>query len=518
MFHTKFQRALALAIVFALGLPVATFADEVYNDIDATIDAAVESTTVAVGATKGVTLAVKETGTGSNPADGKSGCNLTGSTTLVTSVSSSATSKATVSPSSITWDGCGDTAVVTVTGVAVGSATISLAQTSNNTGATFDLAPATFSVQVTSSNTAPVVSVTGPADGATYEIGSVPTAGCSVTDAEDTNESATPDVGAIQGPLAAYGLGTQTVSCSYTDGGGLSDSDSVTYTIVDTGSPVITDQGPTATANGSNGWYTSAVTNSFQASDSGAGFLSPLTNPHNFTQSSGTAEGSAVKITSGTVSDVAGNTAASIDSAAFKIDLSNPYNVAFSSTLSGTYYFGFVPAAPTCTADDDISGLASCLVTGHETTVGTHTLTATATDHAGRTATTTASYTVAAWTLTGFYSPVDMNNALNVVKAGSTVPLKFEIFAGPTELTTTDKVGSFKVGRITCGAVDAAVTDDIEQYSTGQTSLRYDATGGQFIQNWQVPKTSAQAPVGTCYQVTLTTQDGSSATAFFKTK
>ena len=50
--------------------------------------------------------------------------------------------------------------------------------------------------------------------------------------------------------------------------------------------------------------------------------------------------------------------------------------------------------------------------------------------------------------LKGFYSPVDMNDALNMVKAGSTVPLKFEIFAGTTEFTTTDKIASFKVGKV----------------------------------------------------------------------
>jgi len=41
----------------------------------------------------------------------------------------------------------------------------------------------------------------------------------------------------------------------------------------------------------------------------------------------------------------------------------------------------------------------------------------------------------------------------------------------------------------------------------------YDVTAGQFVYNWQTPKTS-----GKCYQVTMTTQDGSSVVAKFKTK
>lgn len=40
-----------------------------------------------------------------------------------------------------------------------------------------------------------------------------------------------------------------------------------------------------------------------------------------------------------------------------------------------------------------------------------------------------------------------------------------------------------------------------------------DATGGQFVFNWQTPK----AP-GACYKVTMTTQDGSQLAANFKLK
>jgi hypothetical protein len=57
------------------------------------------------------------------------------------------------------------------------------------------------------------------------------------------------------------------------------------------------------------------------------------------------------------------------------------------------------------------------------------------------------------------------------------------------------------------------LADDIEVLATGNTSLRYDTTGGQFIFNWQTPK-----KVGACYQITMTTLDGSSLSAFFKLK
>jgi hypothetical protein len=49
--------------------------------------------------------------------------------------------------------------------------------------------------------------------------------------------------------------------------------------------------------------------------------------------------------------------------------------------------------------------------------------------------------------------------------------------------------------------------------ATGGTSLRYDATEGQFVFNWQTPKKP-----GLCYKATMTTKDGSSLSAYFKLK
>ncbi len=116
------------------------------------------------------------------------------------------------------------------------------------------------------------------------------------------------------------------------------------------------------------------------------------------------------------------------------------------------------------------------------------------------------------WTLSGFYQPVDMGDVWNNVKSGSTVPLKFEVFAGATELTDVAVVDSFVIKGVTCAA--GIVVDDIEFTTTGGTTLRYDSTGGQFIQNWRTPKGKA----GYCYEATLTTDDGSSISASFKLK
>ena len=106
-----------------------------------------------------------------------------------------------------------------------------------------------------------------------------------------------------------------------------------------------------------------------------------------------------------------------------------------------------------------------------------------------------------------------MNGVLNTIKGGQTVPLKFEVFAGTTELTSTSVVSFFRYKEVACGSLGAAGIDDIELVTSGGTVLRYDSTGGQFIQNWQTPKTT-----GTCYVATVGLTDGSSISAYFKTK
>jgi hypothetical protein len=177
------------------------------------------------------------------------------------------------------------------------------------------------------------------------------------------------------------------------------------------------------------------------------------------------------------------------------------------------YYFGQVPSAPSCSATDALSGVTGdCSVSGYSTAVGHHTLSASASDMAGNETTLTSSYDVLAWTLKGFYQPVDMGGVWNTVKGGSTVPLKFEAFVGSSEITDVATLGAtFAVRGVACDS--HAEADAIEMTTTGGTTLRYDSSAGQFIQNWQTPKKA-----GTCYSVSMTAADGSSLKALFKLK
>ena len=376
----------------------------------------------------------------------------------------------------------------------LGSHTVTCGYTDRG-GLAADQKTATYTV--IPSNTKPTVAVTGVVDGKSYEIKSEPTAGCSVTDAEDGSTAVAP---VLTGTLS-HGLGTQTVTCDYTDQGGLkADTATMTYTIVDTGKPTITATLTSAKPK-SNGWYSADVLVHFECADNGSGIA-------DCTSDTTLGEAKDQSVT-GTATDWAGNTATDVVSGV-NVDKTAPTITAVSGISD--YFFGASPGTASCTATDGLSGLEKCEVTGFGlTAAGKYSAIATATDLAGNVTIEKVAYEVKPWKATGFYSPVDMSGVVNTVKGGSTVPLKFEAF-GASEFTNTAVVKSFGVKSVACGAFSGAA-DDVELITAGKTELRYDAVAGQFIQNWQTPKSA-----GSCYVVTMTLQDDTSLSANFKLK
>jgi len=114
----------------------------------------------------------------------------------------------------------------------------------------------------------------------------------------------------------------------------------------------------------------------------------------------------------------------------------------------------------------------------------------------------------------GFHQPVEpVAGALNAVKGGSTVPLKFNVYnASGVEITNPANIVNpgFVMTRIACETGEPEETVNAE--STGGTQLRYDTTARQFVQNWKTPKTP-----GACYLVKVT-GDGLLISARFKLK
>ncbi|HEU4938874.1 MAG TPA: kelch repeat-containing protein [Vicinamibacterales bacterium] len=121
-----------------------------------------------------------------------------------------------------------------------------------------------------------------------------------------------------------------------------------------------------------------------------------------------------------------------------------------------------------------------------------------------------------AWQVGGFYSPVTPSTAANpiwnIVKGGSTVPLKFEIFAGVNgaEQTSLSAIKSIWLQPVNCTGGAALTVDPAQLDNTGGTTLRYD--GSQFIQNWKTPAT-----VG-CFLVSLQAADNTTISAYFRVK
>lgn len=116
--------------------------------------------------------------------------------------------------------------------------------------------------------------------------------------------------------------------------------------------------------------------------------------------------------------------------------------------------------------------------------------------------------TAATWTIDGFLGPVT-TDSLNTVKAGATVPLQFRVHDGATELTDPAAIDSFTATKVSCEAAAGVTTEEVEFTTTGNTTLRY-TEDGHFQQNWKTPKTKG------CYQVTVTTTDGTALSTTFQ--
>jgi len=236
---------------------------------------------------------------------------------------------------------------------------------------------------------------------------------------------------------------------------------------------------------GQNGWYTGPVTVHWTCSDalSGVGVC-----PNNETINS---NGAAQKA-SGEAIDAAGNKA----SAAVSVDVDQvepvPKVVGVDKAI---YTLGDKPS-PTCTATDEHSGVASCTVSttgGNANGVGEYTVTATATDKAGNTATDTVKYRVT-YQWDGFRQPITDTahdqGTVSVFKAGSTVPVKYQL--RNADGTVVQGAAGSWITPVKGAVTFAALTDDGTSLAADSGSMfRWDGTDRQWIYNWGTAKTDA---------------------------
>jgi hypothetical protein len=156
-----------------------------------------------------------------------------------------------------------------------------------------------------------------------------------------------------------------------------------------------------------------------------------------------------------------------------KRDGAPPSPPAFTGITNGASFTTLtVPAANAigCTATDATSGVVSCVVSGFSKAVGSHTLTATATDESGLTSTSALSYRVTPAPAAAQSLKVGRQTIRSVLRSG----FKFTLTVG-TDATLVDatlKLGRKTVGRLRKTAKRGAHKLTVKLNRAGQRRLR----------------------------------------------
>ena len=208
--------------------------------------------------------------------------------------------------------------------------------------------------------------------------------------------------------------------------------------------------------------------------------------------------------------DVAGRAETTTNLVAFKADAVQP-TVTITAPADGAV----IPLDKVTTAKfkcvDNQSGIDTCIGTVADganldtSTIGTHALTVTGTDKAGNVTTVTRHYTVA-YTFNGFFSPIsnESDSSLNLVHAGDLIKIGFGLNGdqGPTPGTVTS----------TTVACPSWTPHTVSAGGQGTTAgFSFGASSGHYTYGWQ----TQAAWAGTCRQLKLTLNDGTTHTAVF---
>jgi hypothetical protein len=189
-----------------------------------------------------------------------------------------------------------------------------------------------------------------------------------------------------------------------------------------------------------------------------------------------------------------------------------PPTIAFhadvTATASGNSSATVTYALPT--ASDLVSGTTAVSCTpasGSSFPVGTTTVNCSSTDGHGNTATSSFKVIVS-YAFSGFFRPVDNLPVVNVVKAGSAVPVKFSLGGDQGLAIFAKGYPASAVMACSSGSVQDAVEETV---TAGGSSLSYDPTTGQYIYVWKTDKAWA----GSCRQLQVKFADGSVRVANF---
>ena len=248
---------------------------------------------------------------------------------------------------------------------------------------------------------------------------------------------------------------------------------------------------------GDNGWYTSTVTVSWTVSDAESAVTSPACPS---TTISADTPGETVSCSA---TSAGGKNSQEVT---IRRDATSPAmtpNVSPSSVLLN----GSATATPN--ASDAMSGVASASCSAINTaTAGSKTVACTAKDNAGNVANASATYRVT-YQFVGFAAPIDGGSALNVAKAGPTIPLKWRVLDASGAPVTTLTSATVTAVALACSA--GSSIDQVEEYASGGSGLQ-NLGSGYYQFNWSTPKSYA----GSCKTMSLNLGEGLVHTALFQ--
>ena len=357
----------------------------------------------------------------------------------------------------------------------------------------------------------PQITITTPPQDATYSFSEAVAASYTCTD-EDSGvascEGSVPDGANIDTSSA----GTKTFTVSATDNAGNTNSVSHTYTV----NPDPDDSTPPTVECGApdGNWHATDVSIACSASDAGSGLADP--GDASFSLSTDVAPGteeSDVPTGIRKICDTAGNCTDAGPISGNKVDKQAPGIEFYAPADNATYVLEQAVAADyTCV--DGGSGVASCAGTVPNWTnidtssVGTQDFLVHTTDNVGNQSSRSVGYEVT-YPFGGYLRPVDKPSTVNVIKAGSAIPVKFSL-GGDYGLDI------FAEGYPQSGTVPNdpnASVDNIEvTVSAGSSGLSYDASTEQYTYVWK----SSKQWTGTSRRLVLKLEDGTEHIALFR--
>jgi hypothetical protein len=300
--------------------------------------------------------------------------------------------------------------------------------------------------------------------------------------------------------------GTYVITYTATDAAGNTASVQRTVTVVDTTKPVITLNGAATITHECHTPYTDAGASASDSCDSSVPVVSSgsvnenVPGTYTITYNAMDDSGNAAVTVTRTINVV--DTTPPVISCPADVTVYLPLN---STAVSMPVSFTTPTATDTCDTSVPVSVSQA---SGSVFPVGTTTVTASAADDSGNTASCSFHVTVL-YNFTGFFSPVANLPVFNVDNAGRTEPLKFS-------LSGNKGLGIFAAGypasqQIACNS-SAPVSNLDGTETAGGSTLTYSSSSDQYQYNWKTEGSWS----GTCRVLIVKLNDGSEHRAYFK--